>query len=85
MKLLIVSVFDQAANAYNRPYFSPSLGLAIRSFTDEVNRDAPENPMFAHPADFSLAHLGFFDDNSGLLQTLEAGPKIVIRASESKT
>nr|WAE43557.1 MAG: nonstructural protein [Microviridae sp.] len=69
MRLHIVSVFDKAAAAYNRPWFVPALGLAVRSFTDEVNRDAADNPMFAHPSDYELYDLGFFDDMSGIFES----------------
>jgi hypothetical protein len=69
MKLFIVTVFDKGAAAYNRPFFVPSLGLAIRGFQDELNREAEDNPMFKHPSDFELYSLGSFDDNSGEFTT----------------
>lgn len=65
---VICSVKDRAADAYGRPLFVPSVGLAIRSFTDEVNRDAPDNQMFHHSDDFDLFELGTFDDNTGIIE-----------------
>lgn len=67
MILSVVSVFDSAAGAYNRPFHVPSTGLAVRSFRDEVNRKAEDNTMYNHPGDYTLELLGTFDDSSGLL------------------
>lgn len=64
-KLLCVAVFDSAVQAYNRPFFVPARGLAVRSFTDEVNRKAPDNVMNAHPGDFDLVLLGTWDEGEG--------------------
>ncbi|WNK14126.1 MAG: nonstructural protein [Microvirus sp.] len=71
---IICSVKDRAADAFGRPLFVPSVGLALRSFTDEVNRDAPDNQMFSHSDDFDLYELGTFDDNTGII-TCHASPK----------
>jgi hypothetical protein len=68
MKLNLCSVKDRAADAYGRPMFVPSLGVAIRSFTDEVNRNDPENNLYNHPDDFDLYDFGVFDDNTGLFE-----------------
>lgn len=68
MKLLACAVRDSAANAYNRPFFVPSTGLAVRSFRDEVNRADAQNPMFAHPQDFELWLIGVFDEENGQLE-----------------
>lgn len=71
MKLEIVAIFDRAAQAYGRPMFLPSVGVGIRSFTDEVNRADKENNLFSHPDDFDLFHFGMFDDNTGQFSLLE--------------
>lgn len=64
-KLIVVSVFDSAVQAYNRPFYVPSRGLAVRSFTDEVNRKDANNAMNAHPSDFDLCVLGTWDEDTG--------------------
>lgn len=76
MRQIVVSVFDQAANVFARPFCVPSLGLALRSFSDEAVRQAPDNPMWAHPQDFALFHLGEFDDEQGRFQLLDAPVRI---------
>lgn len=75
----IVSIFDVAASAFSRPVFVGTVGLGVRSFTDEVNRPGPNNEVNRHPADFSLYHLGHFDDSVGLFVLL-ASPVLVCRA-----
>lgn len=65
---VICSVKDRAADAFGRPLFVPSVGLAIRSFTDEVNRKADDNQMYAHADDFDLFELGTFDDSTGVIE-----------------
>lgn len=65
MMQFVVSVKDSALGAYGRPLFVPSLGVAMRSFSDEVNRVAPDNQMNAHPEDFELWYLASFDEVNG--------------------
>ena len=65
---IICSVKDRAADAFGRPLFVPSVGMAIRSFSDEVNRQADDNQMFHHTEDFDLFELGSYDDNTGIIE-----------------
>jgi len=78
MILQLVCVHDRAADAFTRPVFVPAIGQAIRSFQDEINRNAPENEMFRHPEDFDLYHVGSFDDNTGILQRLDEPKQLAI-------
>lgn len=82
--LYVVSVFDSALNAFGRPFFVPSTGVALRSFADEVNRPGAqpqENPMNAHPDDFSLYSLGTFDEESGEFKS-PGRPELLVRAKD---
>lgn len=81
MRLEIFAVFDSAAGCFNRPFFLPSKGVAIRSFTDEVNRDAPDNSLFHHASDFTLHSFGVFDDNTGSFE-VSARSDVVVRAQD---
>lgn len=81
--LHILCVLDQAAESYGRPVFVTARGLAVRSFTDEVNRDSPDNAMFTHPSDYTLWYMGTFDDQSGTWNVLDK-PEMVCRASYVK-
>lgn len=71
MNYVVLSVYDRAAAAFGRPFFAASVGAAIRSFQDEVNRPAEDNPMNKHASDFDLFELGVFDDSSGLFRCLD--------------
>lgn len=84
MKLTLCTVKDRAADAYGRPMFVPSTGIAIRSFSDEINRQAEDNQMYNHSDDFDLYELGEFDDNTGLF-SLHEQPKLLTLGKQVKT
>ena len=76
--MVICSIRDSAADAYGRPLFLPSVGVAIRSFTDEVNRPAEDNQIYQHPEDFDLFELGEFDDNTGRFALLDIPKQLAL-------
>lgn len=79
-KLLAFAVFDNAAQAFNRPFFVQARGMAVRSFADECRRAAADNPMYAHPQDFSLFFVGFYDERQGRLEGLEVLERVATAA-----
>lgn len=81
MKQFVVSVKDRAAEIFNRPFFVPHRNVAVRDFTDEVNRSAPDNQLNKHPDDFDLYLLGSFDDNTGMFE-MEPAPVVIVRAKD---
>lgn len=62
---IVCAVRDRALDAFMSPIFVPALGLAVRSFSDEVNRK--DSPMNAHPDDYDLYQIGTYDDSVGRL------------------
>ena len=78
MKMVICSIRDSAADAYGRPFFLPSVGVAIRSFTDEVNRSAEDNQIYQQPEDFDLFELGEFDDATGKFALLDVPKQLAL-------
>jgi hypothetical protein len=80
---VIVSVKDSAAEAFGRPMYLQSIGIAIRSFTDEVNREDKDNQLFNHPDDFDLYELGLFDDSLGRYE-LRENPTVIVRGKDVK-
>lgn len=68
MILKVFSVRDVKAEAFLQPFFSPSVGSAMRAFSDAVNDKAC--PFNKHPEDYQLYELGEYDDRSGLLTAL---------------
>lgn len=83
MKYVMCTVKDRAADAFGRPMFLNALGQAIRSFTDEINKDYAENQMYHHSDDFDLYDLGLFDDSTGWF-TLHEDPKLLVRGKDVK-
>lgn len=78
MKLFIIAVRDRAAGAYLVPQFVTSIGAAIRSFSDEVNRADPGNSFYNHASDFDLFELGHFDDDGAVFTLLERPRQVAI-------
>lgn len=62
----MLAVFDSKARAYARPFFVPHNDVGIRAFKAQANN--PESEMWAAPEDFSLWHLGTFNDSNGHLE-----------------
>lgn len=79
----VVAISDRAVRAYQRPFFVPSPGWAMRSFQDEVNRAAEDNMMYRHPEDFELHYLGTFDDAQGKF-TLGEQPELLMRGKQAQ-
>jgi len=83
MTILQCLAVRDTAIGFNRPIYAPTTALAIRSFTDEVNRNSSDNEMFKHPESFSLWHLSTFDDDTGL-HTLLPTPTQLVSATNVK-
>lgn len=77
----IVAIRDGAVAAFARPAFTRSKGEAIRSFSDEVNRNDQDNTLHTHPEDYALYYLGHFDDATGQFTC----PKQPEQLAEAKT
>lgn len=66
MKTVILAVRDQKTVNFTQPVTAPTIGAAIRSWGDQLNSpDNKNNDQARHPEDFSLWHLGDYDDNTG--------------------
>jgi hypothetical protein len=81
MKMIIVSIKDTAADAFGRPAFVATEGVALRQFQDEVNRASDDNQLYKHSHDFHLYLLGTFDDVSGTFDLVES-PKLITRGND---
>lgn len=85
MKYVVMSISDKAVGSYMRPMFVRSVGEGIRLFTDEINRNAADNVMYAHPGDYDLYHLCYFDDEDGEFCDEEKNfPELVARGDQVK-
>lgn len=81
----VVAVLDTATQLYGQPFYVPAIGAAMRSFTDEVNRQAGDNQLNKHPDDFHLYHLADFDDEQGTFTTPPEGPRLLARGKDVQT
>lgn len=66
MRLIAFSVFDAKAEAFLRPFFAETRGLALRSFRDAANDASSE--MCKHAEDYTLFHIGVFHLESAKLE-----------------
>ena len=60
------SIYDSKAEAFLPPFILPKTTMAQRAFADCVN--SPEHQFGANPGDYTLFHLGFFDDENAKFQ-----------------
>lgn len=67
MKLQVVACYDKKARAFTKPFYVGHTDLALRAFAHAAN--TPGEEVNHHPEDFSLHHLGQFDDETGLFET----------------
>lgn len=82
MQLYMLTVRDIKADSYGQPFFSTSIGQAVRSFGDEINRAAQDNLLYQHPDDFELFHIGLFDTDTAGVEAFP--PKSVALGSSYK-
>lgn len=69
MNLETFSVYDSKAKAYLPPFFLHNTGMATRIFQNCAND--PTHTFGANPGDYTLFHIGSFDDNTGTLEALK--------------
>jgi hypothetical protein len=78
-KLLMFAVYDHKAEAYGRPFFEKTLGLATRGFQEACN--SPETQLNKYPEDYTLFQLGQYDEIKGSID-VEVTPKPLYKAIE---
>lgn len=71
MEMQIFSVYDSKAQAFQKPFFAPTVEFAIRSFRAAVNAPGDDG-LTLFPEDFTLYHVGEFDQLSGALLPMDA-------------
>jgi len=71
LKYKLIAIRDRVADIFGTPNAVANLGQAVRSFSDEINRDDPSNMLAKHPDDFDLYHLGEYDDAHGTFEILD--------------
>jgi len=69
MKLLAFAIYDEKAEVYNNPFFTPAIGVASRMFSDLANDE--KTTIGKHPSDYKLYHLGYFLTTHGKFDSCE--------------
>ena len=59
------SIYDNKAAIYLPPFYNTNDQVAIRTFTDILQN--PNTPMNRHPEDYSIYHVGYFNEETGSL------------------
>lgn len=65
MIMKMYAIYDRKAEMYNRPYYANTDGQAAREVLAAM-RD-PQVSLSQYPADYSLWHVGQFDDATGIV------------------
>lgn len=79
MKVQLFCVYDAQSKLYEVPFGRPTIGVAIRAFGQAVK--TPDSALAKSAADFSLWHIGAFDDEKGTVENLQV-PVMVAAARE---
>lgn len=81
---IVCAVFDSAVQSFGQPFFVPAVGSAVRSFSDEVNRDDAQNQLNRHSDDFVLWQLAEFDEDNGIFIQNADVKRVLARAKDLK-
>lgn len=68
MKHEMFAIFDSKAHAYLPPFIIHQKEMAVRIFADCVNDNSHQ--FGKNPADYTLFHIGEFDDNSAKIKSI---------------
>jgi len=79
MKILAFTIYDEKAEAFGRPFFTTAIGVASRDFSEAINDG--KSLLSKHPEDFSLYHIGYFDDHSCKFDS-NATPTLIGRGTD---
>lgn len=68
MQIQIISIYDSKAGAFITPWFSQTVATAQRQFMSAV--DDKSTDFHKYPGDYTLFHLGGFDQEQGKFDIL---------------
>ena len=79
MKLELYTILDSKEEIYHQPHFLLNEQVALRQFGDMANDDTTK--ISKHPEDYTLWHLGSYEDSSATLTPLKT-KKCLAHANE---
>lgn len=77
-KLEMFAIYDKAVGSYMRPFFHMTKGSCLRQLMDDLKD--PNSPVAAHPEDYTVFHLGTWNDENADLEKVD--PTVVARCHE---
>lgn len=84
MKTVLLAVRDQKSVSFTQPFTAATRGIALRSWTDQLNDPQHADKEAAkHPEDFTLWYLGTYNDETASFELLERPEQIAV-ASDLK-
>lgn len=69
MKLQTYAIFDSKANVFSQPFFAANNAVALRMFGNTA--DDPATNLHKNPVDYTLHHIGEYDDATGALVSIQ--------------
>lgn len=78
MKKHLFSVRDVIADTFAQPFVSHNPNTAMRDFAHACQDNS--SAIFRSPESFQLFHVGFYDDESGTLESIT--PQLVANATQ---
>lgn len=78
----LYSIYDNTTETFNLPFHSLGEKNAIRNFTIAAN--TPGSLIHSCPQDFSLYHLGVYNDQTGKTENFQQPAKIINATSVIK-
>ncbi len=79
MKLLAFTIYDEKAECFAHPFFVSAIGIATRMLATWVSKT--DSMIGQHPEDFTLYHVGTWNDNEAKFDNLNT-PKFIAKATE---
>lgn len=71
----LYAIYDRLAESYGNVMEFTTDGVAIRTLSQEVNRQDERNNLYLHPQDFMLYQLGEYDQTTG---KIAGEPRMVV-------
>lgn len=81
MKVVVLVVRDSASGSFGLPQFAAAKGVFNRDLADIVNGPDRKHAFAAHPEDFEVFELGYYDDVSATFE-LHNKPQPFVRLKD---
>lgn len=81
-KINVYCIYDSKVKVFEKPIYLRNHGEALRELEDAANDEKSKISMY--PEDFSLMHLGTYDDEKGVFENRPNAPENLGLASAYK-